>query len=87
MNEHLDTILTFTGAEDKYCAESYKVSVFGGLKSVHSSSFSGKYMYLFEDNKYEINIGKLKPGKYTAYIKAMNPFAKTSKELKYKFEV
>ncbi|MBR5112545.1 MAG: metallophosphoesterase [Clostridia bacterium] len=87
MNEHLDTILTFTGAEDKYCAESYKVSVFAGLKSVHSSSFSGKYMYLFEDNKYEINIGKLKPGKYTAYIKAMNPYAKTSKELKYKFEV
>ena len=43
-------------------------------------------MYLFEEDKYEVNLGKLEKGReYTAYIKAMNAYAKTSKELKYKF--
>lgn len=86
-NENGETVLVFSGAKDKYCAESYKVSVFSGLKSIHASSFSGKYMYLFEKDGYEVNLGRLKKGKYTAYIKAMNPYAKGSKELKYKFEV
>ena len=44
-------------------------------------------MYLFEKDRYEVNLGRLKKEKYTAYIKAMNPYAKGSKELKYKFEV
>ena len=86
-NENGDTILVFTGAKDRLFAESYKVSVLSGLKPVHSSSFSGKYMYLFEEDRYEVNLGKLKKGNYTAYIKAMNPYAKCSEELKYKFTV
>ncbi len=80
-----ETVLTFTGAKDNFCAESYKVSVFRGIIPVKSASFSGKYMYLLEKDRYELKLGRLKSGKYTVYVKAMNPYAKTSKEIKYTF--
>ena len=87
-NEKGETLLTFTGAKDKFCAESYKVSLFAGALPLKGFSFSGKYMYLFEEDKYEVNLGALKPGrKYTACIKAMNAYAKTSEEIKKSFTV
>lgn len=85
LNEDGETLLSFTGAKDRFVTESYKVSLLSGIIPVKGFSFSGKYMYLFEDDRYEVNLGRLKPGKkYTACIKAMNAFAKTSKEIKYK---
>ena len=88
VNEKGETVLSFTGAKDKICVESYKVSLFSGLLPVRGESFSGKYMYLAEEDRYDVNLGKLKSGKkYTAYIKAMNAYAKTSKEIKYRFTV
>ncbi len=87
-NENGETVLTFTGAKDRFCVDSYKVSLFSGLIPLKSFSFSGKYMYLFEEDKYDVNLGRLKPGKkYTAYIRAMNAYAKTSEEIKYRFTV
>ena len=85
--ENGETILIFTGAKDRIVTESYKLSLFRGAIPVKSESFSGKYMYLFEEDKYDVNLGSLKPGKYTAYIKAVNSYAKTSKELRYSFTV
>ncbi len=85
-NEKGETVLTFEGATDKYIVESYKVNVSDGAKSVTSDNFSGKYMYLYEDNSYDVNLGKLTAGKtYNVQIIALNAYAETSKPLNYKF--
>ena len=81
-----DTILTFTGAEDKFVVESYKLSVTKNAIKVFDDNFSSKYMYLFEDDAYTVNLGKLKSGKtYNVSITAMNAFAELSKPLKWSF--
>ena len=86
VNENGETILTFTGADDNFITESYKVSVTKGILPFFSDNFSGKYMYLFEEDKYEVNLGKLDSGKkYKAQIVALNAFAETSKPLTYSF--
>lgn len=87
VNENGETVLTFEGATDNFVVESYKVTVSkNGLIPVVSDNFSGKYMYLFEDNNYEVNLGKLESGKkYVANIVALNAYAETSKTLRYEF--
>ena len=43
-------------------------------------------MYLFEDDKYEVNLGKLESGKkYTVSLYALNAFAETSSPVNYSF--
>ena len=86
VNEKGETILTFTGADDNFITESYKVSVSKGILPVFSDNFSGKYMYLFEEDKYEVNLGQLQSGKkYNAQIVALNAYAEASKTLRYSF--
>lgn len=86
VNENGETILTFTGAKDRYVVESYKVSVTRAGVPVAADNFSGKYMYLFEEDKYDVNLGKLESGKtYKAKIVAMNAYAETSAPFTYTF--
>jgi len=86
VNEKGETILTFTGADDNFITESYKVSVTKGIVPVFSDNFSGKYMYLFEEDKYDVNLGVLESGKtYNAQIVALNAYAEASKPLTYSF--
>ena len=86
VNENGETILKFTGAKDNFVTESYKVSVTKGIIPVFSDNFSGKYMYLFEEDVYEVNLGVLESGKkYTAQIVALNAYAETSDTLRYSF--
>lgn len=81
-----DTILSFTGAEDKFIVESYKLSVTKNAIKVFDDNFSSKYMYLFEENAYTLNLGKLESGKkYNVSITALNAFAELSKPLKWSF--
>lgn len=81
-----DTILTFTGAEDRFIVESYKLSVTKNAIKVFDDNFSSKYMYLFEEDAYTVNLGKLESGKkYNVSITAMNAFAELSKPLKWSF--
>lgn len=86
LNENGETVLSFDGAKDRFVAESYKLTVSQGLKKVFEDNFSGKYMYLFEDDKYSINLGKLESGKkYTVTLYALNAFAKPSRLQRYSF--
>ena len=86
LNENGETVLSFDGAKDRFVAESYKLTVSQGLKKVFEDNFSGKYMYLFEDDRYEINLGKLESGKkYTVTLYALNAFAKPSRLQRYSF--
>ena len=86
LNENGETVLTFDGAKDRFVTESYKLTVSQGLKKVFEDNFSGKYMYLFEEDKYEINLGKLESGKkYTITLYALNAFAKPSRLQRYSF--
>ena len=86
LNGNGETILSFDSAKDRFVTESYKLTVSQGLKKVFEDNFSGKYMYLFEDDKYSINLGKLESGKkYTITLYALNAFAKPSKLRKYSF--
>ena len=87
VNEKGETVLTFDGAVDNFIVESYKVSVAkSGIIPVFSDNFSGKYMYQFMEDTYEVNLGVLDSGKkYTASIVALNAYAETSKPLTYKF--
>lgn len=87
LNENGETILTFDGAEDNFIVESYKISVAeNGIIPVFSDNFSGKYMYLFMDDTYEVNLGKLDSGKkYTVNIVALNAYAETSAPITYSF--
>lgn len=86
VDENGDSILTFTGAEDKYVVESYKVSVTKNGIKVADDNFSGKYMYLFEENVYTVNLGKLEAGKkYNVSITAMNAYTELSEPFTYSF--
>lgn len=86
LNGKGETVLSFTGAKDNFITESYKVSVRTGLKQVFEDNFSSKYMYLFEDDIYEVNLGILESGKkYKANIYALNAYAETSTPLTYTF--
>ena len=86
LNENGETILSFDGAKDNFVTESYKLTVSQGVKKVFEDNFSGKYMYLFEDDKYEVNLGKLESGKkYNVVLYALNAFAKTSDPVKFSF--
>lgn len=86
LNENGETVLSFDGAKDRFVTESYKLTVSQGLKKVFEDNFSGKYMYLFEDDKYSINLGKLESGKkYTVTLYALNAFAKPSRLQRYSF--
>ncbi len=85
-NDAGETILKFDGAKDNFIVESYKVSVTKGLKLVARDNFTSKYLYLFMEDNYEVNLGVLEEGaKYTAEITALNAFAKTSKPFIYSF--
>lgn len=86
VNANGETELTFTGAKDKFIVESYKVSVTcKGLK-VKDDNFSSKYMYLFEEDSYTVNLGKLEQGKeYKVSVTAMNAYTQLSKPLTYSF--
>ncbi len=78
--------MTFDGAKDTFVTESYKLTVSQGAKKVFEDNFSGHYMYLFEDDKYEVNLGKLESGKtYKVVLYALNAFAKTSKPVNFSF--
>ena len=87
LNENGETILSFAGASDNFVVESYKMSVAeNGIKPVFSDNFAGKYMYLFADDTYEVNLGTLESGKkYKVSIVAMNAYAETSKPFNYSF--
>ncbi len=87
VDESGNTVLTFTGASDKYVVESYKVSVTRNGMPFASDNFSGKYMYLFEEDKYDVNLGKLDSGSYKVQVVALNAYAETSKPATYSFTV
>ena len=82
VNEAGETVLKFTGATDRYVVESYKLSVTENGIPV----FSDNYMYLYEPNEYEVNLGALKQGKkYSVQIVALNAYAETSSPFSYSF--
>lgn len=86
VNENGETVLTFEGAKDKFVVESYKVSVQQNGIPFTSDNFTGKYLYLFMDDVYDVNLGVLESGKkYTVQITALNAYAETSKALTYSF--
>lgn len=87
VNESGETVLEFEGAKSSFVVESYKVSVAkNGIIKVADDNFSGKYMYLYMDDIYQVNLGKLESGKsYTAQIVALNAYSQTSKPLTYTF--
>ena len=87
VNESGETVLEFEGAKSNFVVESYKVSVAkNGILKVADDNFSGKYMYLYMDDVYQVNLGKLESGKsYTAQIVALNAYSQTSKPLTYTF--
>lgn len=86
LDENGNSILTFTGAKDRFVVESYKLSVTKNAIKVFDDNFSGKYMYLFEDDVYTVNLGKLESGKkYNVSITAMNAYAELSKPLTWSF--
>lgn len=86
LNENGESILAFDGAKATFVTESYKVTLSSGVKIISEDNFSGKYMYLFEDDTYEVNLGKLESGKkYTVSVYALSAFAKTSKLQKLEF--
>ena len=85
-NDDGETILRFDGANARFVVESYKVSMTLGPIPVFSDNFSGKYMYLFEEDVYECNLGKLREGaKYSVQIVALSAYANTSNSLIYEF--
>lgn len=85
--ENGNSILSFSGAKDNFVVESYKVSVSKNGIKVFDDNFSGKYMYLFEEDTYDVDLGELSSGKYTAQIVAMNAYAELSSPLCYTFTV
>ena len=86
LDENGDSVLRFTGAEDTFVTESYKVSVTKNGIKVAEDNFSGKYMYLFEEDAYTVKLGKLESGKtYKVSVTAMNAFAELSKPLTWTF--
>ena len=86
LNENGESVLTFDGAKATFVTESYKVTLSSGAKIISEDNFSGKYMYLFEDDKYEVNLGKLESGKkYTVSVYALSAFSKLSKLQKIEF--
>lgn len=86
-NEAGESVLTFTGAEDKFVTESYKMSVTRNGIKVFDDNFASKYMYLFEEDRYEVNMGVLKSGSYKVQIVAMNAYAELSAPLTYSFTI
>lgn len=86
-NEEGETLVTFTGASDKFVVESYKVSATKNGLPFFSDNFSGKYMYLFEKDEYTVNLGVLESGRYNVQVVALNAYAKTSSPFTYSFEV
>lgn len=87
INNEGETILNFDGAKSNFVTESYKIAVTEGkfIKATEVN-FSGKYMYLYMDDTYEVNLGKLKKGKkYTVRITALNAYAQTSEPFVYEF--
>jgi len=86
-NENGETIISFDGAEDKYVVESYKLSVNQNGISKYSESIYSKYMYLYEPNHYDINVGVLEAGSYTVEVVAVNAYTKTSAPLRLSFTV
>jgi len=87
LNENGETIISFDGATDDYVVGSYLLSVMRNGICQYSECFFGKYMYLYEPNHYDINVGTLEPGSYTVEIIAMNAYAKLSEPLSYRFTV
>ena len=87
VNDNGETVLTFTGADDKFVAESYKISVTKNALKVFDDNFSGKYMYLNEEDIYDVNLGVLGKGTYKVSIVAMNAYAELSAPLNYTFTV
>ncbi len=86
LNENGETVLTFDGAKAAFVTESYKLTLSSKAKVVFEDNFSGKYMYLFEEDSYEVNLGKLESGKeYTVSLYALSAFAKLSKLQTYTF--
>lgn len=86
LNENGETVLTFTGAVDNFVVESYKLSLSEGLKTVYDTSFGGDYMFLFEDNVYSVNLGKLEAGReYKVSVTAENAYAEISQPYNYSF--
>jgi len=86
LNDSGESILTFAGASDNFVVDSYKVNVTRNGISVFSDNFSAKYMYLFMDDIYSLNLGALESGKnYTVSIVAVNAYAECSEPLVYSF--
>jgi len=86
-NDDGETVISFDGATDEYVVESYKLSVTQHGICKYSESFCGKYMYLYEPNHYDINVGTLKAGSYTAEVVAVNAYTKISAPLRCSFTV
>ena len=87
LNEEGETIFTFNGAKANFVVESYKLSLTkNGIATVFEDNFSGKYMYLYMDDIYEVNLGKLQSGSsYKISLIALNAYAQTSQPLTYSF--
>lgn len=87
LDESGETVLKFDGAKANFIIDSYKITVrASGNPKSQSYNIPGKYMFLYMENKYEVNLGKLESGKhYKAEIIAMNAFSQASKPLVLNF--
>lgn len=79
-------ILSYPDAAGYYPAESYKINVYSGMKSVASGSFDSNYARAVR-NGVTTNVGKVASGTYTVTITPCSPFAKEGKAIKAQITV
>lgn len=81
VNENDETIITFPSAKGYFEAESYKVTVADGIKTVYENTVLSSYTTAVEDDL-SVNLGVLNEGVYQVKIKPSSPYAKQGKALK-----
>ena len=80
-DENGNLILSYPDAKGYFPAESYKINVYSGAKSVASGSFDSNYVRAIRDGVVT-NVGKVDAGTYTVTVTPCSPYAKTGNAIK-----
>ena len=79
-DENGNVILSYPDAAGYYPAESYKINVYNGLKSVVSGTYDSNYARAVR-NGMNTNLGQIESGTYTVSITPYSPYAKAGKAI------
>lgn len=79
-------ILSYPDASGYFPAESYKINVYQGTKSIVSGSYDSNYARAIR-NGVNTNVGKVENGTYSVTITPYSPYAKAGKTLKAQITV